>query len=111
MNSVNKVILLGHFGQDLTSRTTTNGTPVSNFSVATSKKYKDDAETKQTTQWHRVVCYGKTAELTSQMLRKGSAVYIEGELRTREWDDSDNKKQQTTEVHMTEFSALDKKAA
>jgi single-strand DNA-binding protein len=100
MASVNKVILVGNLGRDPELRYTKNGQAVANFSVATSDSYTNrDGQREDRTEWHRVVVWGKTAELCTQYLTKGRTVYIEGQLRTREWEDKEGAKRQTTEVH------------
>lgn len=96
--SVNKVLLLGRLGQDVELKYTQSGTGVANFSLATSEKYKKDNEDVEKTEWHRVVVWGKLAELCNQYIGKGSQVYIEGKLQTRQWEDKDNNKRYTTEV-------------
>jgi len=113
MKSVNKVMLIGYLGQDPEVRLTPDGTSVANLSLATTKKYKDrtTGEQKESTHWHRAVAFGKTAELIAELLRKGSAAYLEGELQTRKWQDKEGADQYTTEVRIDEFSALDRKAA
>jgi single-strand DNA-binding protein len=99
MRGVNKVILVGTCGQDPETRYTPGGTAITNLSLATSEKWKD----KQTGQmvekpeWHRVSLFGKVAEIAGEYLRKGSQVYIEGKLQTREWE-KDGIKRYTTEI-------------
>ena len=90
---VNKVILLGHLGQDPEVRYFPNGGgAVVNLSLATSDTWKDkqSGEMKEVTEWHRIVIYGKLAEIAGEYLRKGSKVYIEGQLKTRKWFDQQN---------------------
>ncbi|MCL2873098.1 MAG: single-stranded DNA-binding protein [Betaproteobacteria bacterium] len=94
MASVNKVILLGHLGRDPAIRDTQSGT-ICNLSVATSEGGKDKQER---TEWHRVVLFGRTAEVAAEYLRKGSQVYIEGRLQTRKWTDKDGRERETTEI-------------
>lgn len=86
--SVNKVILLGRTGKDPEVRNLDNGNAVANFTLATSESYKDKAtgEKKETTTWHNVVLWGKTAEIAQKYLRKGDQVYIEGKIQTRTWE-------------------------
>ena len=99
MSGVNKAILIGHLGSDPESRSTTGGTAVANFNIATSESYKNkDGEKEEKTEWHRIVAFGKLAEICSQYLRKGKLVYIEGRLQTRSWDDKDGNKKYTTEI-------------
>ena len=99
MSSVNKVILIGNLGRDPELRYTKNGQAVANFSLATSDNFTKDGQKEERTEWHRIVAWGKTAELCTQYLSKGRTVYIEGQLRTREWEDKEGHKRQTTEVH------------
>lgn len=100
MPSVNKVILIGNLGRDPELRYTKNGQAVANFSLATTDSYGGrDGQREERTEWHRIVAWAKTAELCAQYLAKGRSVYIEGQLRTREWEDKDGNKRQTTEVH------------
>ena len=97
--SVNKVILVGRLGQNPETRYTPSGAAVSNFSVATNESWTDKAGQKQErTEWHKVVVWGKLAELCSQYLVKGKQVYLEGRLQTRQWQDKDNQTKYTTEV-------------
>lgn len=86
--SVNKTILLGRLGKDPELRHLDNGNAVANFSLATSESYKDKStgEKKETTEWHNIVLWGKTAEIAQKYLHKGDQVYIEGKLRTRKWE-------------------------
>ncbi len=93
--NVNKVILVGRLGQDPELRTTANDHSVCNFSLATTTFVKD-GENK--TEWHRVVVWGKRAEICSKYLNKGSSVYIEGRLVTRKWTDNDGTDKYTTEI-------------
>src|SRR5512138_174047 len=99
MASVNKVILVGNLGRDPELRYTKNGSAVANFTLATSDVYTKDGQREERTEWHRIVAWAKTAELCAQYLAKGRSVYIEGQLRTREWEDKEGHKRQTTEVH------------
>ncbi len=99
MASVNKAILVGNLGRDPELRYTPNGQAVTNFSLATNESYTDKSgERVERTEWHRIVAWGKTAELCSQYLSKGRPVYIEGRLQTREWEDKEGVKRQTTEI-------------
>lgn len=99
MASVNKVILVGHLGRDPELRYTPSGSPVATFSLATNDTWTDKAGEKQErTEWHRVVVWGKQAEIAGEYLAKGKQVFIEGSLQTREWNDRDGNKRQTTEV-------------
>ena len=99
MAGVNKVILLGNLGRDPELRYTQGGQAVANFTVATSETWNDkNGEKSERTEWHRVVVWGKTAELCSQYLSKGRSVYLEGRIQTREWEDKEGQKRYTTEV-------------
>lgn len=97
---VNKVILVGNLGQDPEVRYMPNGGAVANITLATSESWRDKAtgEMKEQTEWHRVVLFGKLAEVAGEYLRKGSQVYIEGQLRTRKWTDQAGQEKYTTEV-------------
>ncbi|MBA7796859.1 single-stranded DNA-binding protein [Citrobacter sp. RHBSTW-01065] len=97
---VNKVILVGNLGQDPEVRYLPNGGAVANITLATSESWRDKAtgEMKEQTEWQRVVLFGKLAEVASEYLRKGSQVYIEGQLRTRKWTDQSGVEKYTTEV-------------
>lgn len=99
MASVNKVILIGNLGKDPEVRFTPGGQAVANFSIATSDSWTDKSGQKQErTEWHRIVVWGKLAELCGEYLKKGRQCYIEGRLQTREWTDKENRKNYTTEV-------------
>ncbi|WP_148861621.1 single-stranded DNA-binding protein [Marinobacter fonticola] len=97
---VNKVILIGNLGNDPETRYTPNGNAVTNLNLATDESYKDrqSGQLVPKTEWHRVVMFGKIAEIAGQYLRKGSKVYIEGKLQTRKWQGQDGQDRYTTEV-------------
>lgn len=97
---VNKVILIGHLGQDPEVRYMPNGNAVVNMTLATSENWKDKntGENKEKTEWHRIVLFGKLAEIAGEYLRKGSQVYIEGSLQTRKWQDQNGLERYTTEI-------------
>jgi len=97
---VNKVILVGNLGQDPEVRYMPNGGAVANMTLATSESWRDKqtGETKEKTEWHRVVLFGKLAEVAGEYLKKGSQVYIEGALQTRKWTDQGGQERYTTEV-------------
>ena len=97
---VNKVILIGNLGVDPETRYTANGNPVTNLSLATDESYKDrnTGQMVPKTEWHRIVMFGKIAEVAGQYLRKGSKVYIEGKLQTRKWQDQSGQDRYTTEI-------------
>lgn len=100
MSGVNKVIILGRIGQDPEIRFMPNGSAVANISVATSEKWKDKqtGQQQEVTEWHRVVVFGKLAEICGEYLRKGSEVYFEGKLKTRKWTDQQGVEKYTTEI-------------
>ena len=99
MASVNKVILLGNLGRDPETRYTTDGGAVTNLSIATSEQWKDKSGEKQErTEWHRVVLFGRTAEIAGEYLKKGRSVYIEGRLQTRKYTDKDGVEKYSTEI-------------
>ncbi|WP_294844600.1 single-stranded DNA-binding protein [uncultured Gilliamella sp.] len=97
---INKVILVGNLGQDPEVRYMPNGNAVANFSVATSESWKDrqTGETRDRTEWHRVVVFGKLAEIAGEYIKKGTQVYLEGQLQTRKWQDQSGADRYTTEV-------------
>lgn len=98
-SGVNKAILIGRLGNDPEVRYTTNGGAVANFNVATNESWTDKSGQKQErTEWHRVVVWGKLAELCSQYLSKGRQCYLEGRIQTRDWTDKDGQKRYTTEI-------------
>jgi single-strand DNA-binding protein len=104
--SVNKVILVGNLGKDPEVRRMTSGEPVVNLSIATSESWRDKAsgERKEKTEWHRVVIFNKNlAEVAEKYLRKGSKVYVEGQLQTRKWTDKDGAEKYSTEVVLQNF--------
>ena len=99
---VNKVILVGNLGQDPEVRYMPNGGAVANITLATSESWRDKAtgEQKEKTEWHRVVLFGKLAEVAGEYLKKGSQIYIEGKLNTRKWTDQAGVEKYTTEVRV-----------
>ena len=100
MSGVNKVILIGRLGQDPELKYTPSGTAVANFSMATSESFADKAGNKQEkTEWHRIVVWGKLAELCDQYLKKGRQAFVEGSLQTRQWENKEGVKQYTTEIN------------
>ena len=100
MASINKVIIVGNLGRDPETRYLPSGEAVTNISVATTSTWKDKAsgEKKEETEWHRVSAFGRLAEIMGEYLKKGSQVYIEGQLRTRKWQDKEGKERYTTEI-------------
>lgn len=108
--SLNKVQLIGHLGADPESRFTTSGSAVTNFTLATNESWRaDDGETKEKTEWHRVVVFGKRAETVAEYMKKGQLVYVEGRLQTRSWEDKDKVKRYTTEILCDNFTMLGRK--
>lgn len=97
---INKVILLGRLGQDPEVKEIKEGKTLANFSLATNKKWKDkNGEDHESTEWHRVVIFGKLANVCGKYLSKGSQVYLEGEIHTRSYEDKDGNKKFSTEIH------------
>lgn len=106
---VNRVILIGNLGQAPEIRNMPNGKAVANFTVATSEAWKDKqtGEQKEVTEWHKVCCYDRLAEICGQYLNKGSKIYVEGRLQTRKWQDQQNQDRYTTEIIAHEMQMLD----
>jgi len=102
---VNKVILVGRLGKDPEVKYLGDGTAVANFSVATEEVWKKDGEKKSKTEWHRIVCCGRLAEICQEYLMKGSLIYLEGSNQTRSWDDNGTRKY-ITEVKMNTMKML-----
>lgn len=100
MASVNKVIVVGNIGKDPEIRYMPSGDAATNLSLATTDRYKDkqSGEMKENTEWHRIVFFGKLAEIANQYLKKGSQVYVEGRLRTRKWTDQNQVERYSTEI-------------
>ncbi|WP_048955322.1 single-stranded DNA-binding protein [Haemophilus influenzae] len=100
MAGINKVIIVGHLGNDPEIRTMPNGDAVANISVATSESWNDrnTGERREVTEWHRIVFYRRQAEICGEYLRKGSQVYVEGRLKTRKWQDQNGQDRYTTEI-------------
>jgi single-strand DNA-binding protein len=102
--SVNRVMLMGHLGRDPQLKHTGSGTAVANFTLATNDRYKDnDGNWQDRTEWHNITCWARLAEIASEYLKKGRAVYVEGSLRTHSWDD----KQSGQKRYQTYISASD----
>jgi single-strand DNA-binding protein len=110
--SVNKAILVGRLGRDPETRFTSGGQAVANFTLATDETYKDRAgERQKRTEWHRIVLWGKLAEIAQQYLKKGMLVYVEGRIQTRQWEDKrDGQKRSTTEIVGTVMRMLTSRA-
>jgi single-strand DNA-binding protein len=110
--SLNKVTLLGRIGADPDIKYTQSGQPVCTLNVATNQTWKDEAGVLQTkTDWHRVVVWGKLAETCHEYLKKGSKLYLEGSLHTRQYDDKDGQKKYITEIKMNEMIMLDSRGS
>jgi single-strand DNA-binding protein len=105
--SVNRVILVGRLGRDPETRYTSGGQAVANFSVATDETYKDrNGERQKRTEWHKIVVWGKQAEIAQQYLKKGSLIFIEGRIQSREWQDKEGQKRTSFEIVATSFRML-----
>ena len=109
MRGVNKVILVGTLGRDPETKTFPNGGSLTQFSIATSESWtdKNSGERKEQTEWHRIVLHNRLGEIAQQYLRKGSKVYIEGSLRTRQWTDQNGQERYTTEIRGEQMQMLD----
>lgn len=107
-SGINKVILVGNLGKDPDMRYTAGGDAVANLSIATSESWNDNqtGEKKEKTEWHRVVFFKRIAEVCGEYLKKGSSIYIEGSLRTRDWEDDQGNKRYTTEIIGREMQML-----
>jgi single-strand DNA-binding protein len=111
MSSLNKVMLIGRLGQDPEVRYTQSNTAVATLSLATSERYKDgNGEQQERTEWHRVVAWGRLAEICQQYLNKGSLIYVEGPLQTRSWEDNQGQKRYTTEIKALQMTMLDSRS-
>ena len=105
--SVNKVILVGRLGRDPETRYTSGGQAVANFSVATDESYKDrNGERQKRTEWHKIVVWGKQAEIAQQYLKKGAQIYLEGRIQSREWQDKEGQKRTSFEIVANSFRML-----
>jgi single-strand DNA-binding protein len=105
--SVNKVILVGRLGRDPETRYTGAGQAVANFTVATDETYKDrNGERQKRTEWHKIVVWGKQAEIAQQYLKKGSLIFIEGRIQSREWQDKEGQKRTSFEIVANNFRML-----
>jgi single-strand DNA-binding protein len=105
--SVNKVILVGRLGRDPETRYTGGGQAVANFSLATDESYKDrNGERQKRTEWHKIVVWGKQAEIAQQYLKKGSLVFVEGRIQSREWQDKEGQKRTSFEIVANNFRML-----
>lgn len=105
---INKVILIGNLGNDPDIRYTASGSAVANISLATAESWRDKAtgEQQERTEWHKIVFFGRLAEIVGEYLKKGSQIYIEGRLQTRKWEDKEGKDRWTTEIVANEMQML-----
>lgn len=105
---INKAIIVGNLGRDPEVRYTANGNAIANITVATTESWKDkqSGERQEKTEWHRVVFFGRLAEIAGEYLKKGAQVYIEGRLQTRKWEDKSGQERYTTEIVANEMQML-----
>ena len=108
---VNKVILVGNLGADPEIRYTQSGAAVANLRLATTETWKKDGVKEELTEWHRVVTFGRLAEICGEYLSKGSKIYVEGRIQTRKWEDRDGNPRYTTEIVAREMKMLSPKGA
>jgi single-strand DNA-binding protein len=109
--SVNKVILVGRLGRDPESRFTGSGQAVCNFSLATDRSYKDrNGQTQKQTEWHKIVAWGKLAEICQKYLKKGSQIFVEGRIQSRQWEDQQGQKRTAFEIVANEMRMLGSRA-
>jgi single-strand DNA-binding protein len=107
MAGINKVILVGNVGRDPELRYTPGGTAVANFTLATNEAWTSKTGEKQErTEWHRIVVWGKQAEIAGEYIKKGKQIYVEGSITTRQWDDRNGQKRTTTEIRAQRFILL-----
>jgi len=108
MASLNKVMLIGNLGRDPETRYSADGKSIVNISLATTNHWKDRAtgEKKELTEWHRIVFFNRLAEIAGEYLKKGSQIYLEGQIRTRKWKNKDGLDQYTTEIVANEMTML-----
>lgn len=110
MSSLNRATIIGRLGQDPQTRYTQSNIALANMTVATSERYKDkNGEYQEKTEWHKVVAWGRLAEICNEYLKKGSLVYFEGPLQTTEWEDKNGQKRYTTEIKALSMQMLDSK--
>lgn len=108
----NKAILIGHLGQDPEIRYTASGKAVTNFSIATNKKWRDKSgNLQEETTWHNIVCWGKQAEFVGDYCSKGSLVFVDGEIRKRSWDDKNGVKRTSVEINALTVQLLDSRSS
>lgn len=108
MSGINKVILIGNLGREPEVKFTSTGTAIANLALATSESWTDKAtgQKQEKTEWHRVVVFGKLAEIVQQYVHKGSKIYVEGQLKTRKWQNKEGVDQYTTEVVLSGFGGV-----
>ncbi len=112
MASLNRVLIMGHLGQDPELRYTASQVPVATLNVATTERWLGkDGQQQESTEWHRIVVWGKQAENTAKYLAKGRAVFVEGRLQTRSWEDKNGQKRYTTEINASTVQFLNTGAA
>lgn len=110
MSTLNKAMIIGRLGQDPEVRYTQANTAVATLNVATNERFKDsNGEWRERTEWHRIVAWGRLAEICQQYLNKGSQIYVEGPIQTREWEDKEGQKRYTTEIKALTMTMLDSK--
>jgi single-strand DNA-binding protein len=108
MSSLNKAMLIGRLGADPEVRYTQSNTAVATLNIATNERFKDsNGEWRERTEWHRVVAWGRLAEIVQQYVKKGGLVYVEGPIQTRQWEDKDGQKRYTTEIKALTLRMLD----
>ncbi len=111
MRGVNKAIIVGNLGADPEVRHLDNDQTVANLSVATNRRYTTrDGEQREDTEWHRIVLWGRLAEIAEKYLQKGNTIFVEGRLQTNKWEDRNGNERYTTEINAYELSMLDKKS-
>lgn len=108
---LNKVILIGNLGQDPELKSLPSGASVCNFSLATKESWSKDGDRQERTEWHRINVFGKTAENAAKYLKKGSKIYVEGRIQSRQWEDKDGNKRTSFEIVASAITFLDTKAS
>ena len=103
---LNKAILIGNLGRDPEVKYTPSGLAVANFTIATTEKWTKDGKKEEKTEWHRLVAFGRLAEICGEYLQKGKQIYAEGKLQTRDWTDKDGNKRYTTEIVVSQMQML-----
>ena len=113
MSSLNKVMIIGNLGKDPEVRFTGSGSAVANLAIATSETWKDKntGENQERTEWHRIVLFGRVAEVAGEYLKKGSKIFVEGKLQTRKWTDQNQVEKYTTEIVGSEMRMLDSRSS